>query len=137
MDQTNRLLEKIGANIKALRIAKGLQQKDVARMAGISVAQYGRLENGTTKASVVTIIQIAEALGVGIDLLVFGKKLRTEQEPVILKDKQLADKLKELDALSEDDKGVAHDLLDLLLAKQKFKKLAGDLGSRRGAKRRG
>lgn len=128
MDNSRDLLVKIGANIKAVRLSKGLQQKEVASMAGISLTQYGRIENGATKASAVSLAIIAKALDVATDILFFGESVKTEQEePVILKDKELIEKMKQLDKLNDKDKELAHDLLDLILAKMKFKALMNDL----------
>lgn len=127
MDNTSQLLENIGRNIKALRMSKGLQQKDVSELTGISISQYGRIENGQTKASVVTLVKVAQALEVGMDVLVFGNKLEADKEPIVLKDKELVEKMKEMDELSDEDKEVAHELLDLILTKKKLKDLTGNL----------
>lgn len=123
------LLIKLGANLRAIRRSKGLQQKEVANMVGISAGQYGRIENGTTKASAVSLANIAKVLGVSTDILFFGESIKTgQQEPVVLKDKELVEKMKQLDKLSEKDKELAHQLLDLILAKVRFKDLMNDLG---------
>lgn len=128
MDNSRDLLANIGANIKAVRLSKGLQQKEVASMTGISLTQYGRIENGATKASAVSLAIIAKALEVPTDVLFFGETVKTEQEePIVLKDKELIEKMKQLDKLSDKDKELAHELLDLILAKMKFKELAGKL----------
>jgi len=127
MDNSRDLVVNIGDNLKALRLSKGLQQKETASMTGISLSQYGRIENGAAKASVVTLAKIAKALDVGMDVLVFGDRMKTDKEPVVLKDKELVEKMKLLDKLSDKDKKVAHELLDLILAKMKFKELMNDL----------
>ena len=62
-----------------------------------------------------------------MDVLVFGDRMKTDKEPVVLKDKELVEKMKLLDKLSDKDKKVAHELLDLILAKMKFKELMNDL----------
>lgn len=123
MDNSRDLLVSIGANIKTVRLSKGLQQKEVASMTGISATQYGRIENGATKASVIIIAKIAKALDIGIDLIVFGEKVEADKEPIVLKDKELVEKMKELDELSDDEKEVAHELLDLILTKKKLNEL--------------
>ena len=57
-----------------------------------------------------------------------SESIKTEQEePVILKDKELIEKMKQLDKLNDKDKKLAHELLDLILAKMKFKELAENL----------
>lgn len=49
--------------------------------------------------------------------------MEAQKEPVILKDKELVEKMKELDELNEDEKEVAHELLDLILTKKKLNEL--------------
>ena len=123
MDNSRDLLVNIGANLKAVRLAKGLQQKEAASMTGISLSQYGRIENGAAKASVITLAKIAKALDVGMDMLVFGEQVEEDKKPIVLKDKELIEKMKELDELSDEEKEVAHELLDLILTKKKLNEL--------------
>lgn len=92
-------------------------------MAGVSLSQYGRIENGNSKASVLTLVKIAKGLDVGMDLLIFGKRMKIDEEPIILKDKELVEKMKELDELSDEEKEVAHQLLDLILTQKKLNEL--------------
>jgi len=127
MDNARDLIGEIGANIKTLRLAKGLQQKEVASMTGVSVSQYGRIENGLTKSSIVVLLRMAEALEVSLDMLIYGEKTEIDKEPIVLKDKDLVEKMKQLDRLSDKDKELAHQMLDLLLAKMRFKELMNDL----------
>jgi len=127
MDNTRDLIGEIGANIKTLRLAKGLQQKEVANMTGVSVSQYGRIENGLTKSSIVILLKVAQTLEVSLDMLIYGEKAVIDKEPIVLKDKKLVEKMKELDKLSDKDKELAHQMLDLLLAKMKFKELMSGL----------
>ena len=87
MDNTSQILQNIGKNLKSLRLSKGLQQKDVAEKSGISVTQYGRIENGQTNAAVITLIKLAEVFDVTINTLVLGGN--TMDETIVLKDKEL------------------------------------------------
>lgn len=123
MDNTNELLNNIGENLRSFRLSKGLERKEIADIAGVSVSQYGRIENGTTKASVLMLVKIAKALSVGIDELVFGETMKTDDDSIVLKDKELVQKMKELDELNDEDKEVAHQLLDLILTQKKLNEL--------------
>lgn len=123
MDNTNELLSNIGDNLRSFRLSKGLERKEIADIAGVSVSQYGRIENGTTKASVLMLVKIAKALNVGIDELVFGETMKTDDDSIVLKDKELVQKMKELDELNDEDKEVAHQLLDLILTQKKLNEL--------------
>ena len=53
----------VGENIKRIRTAKNLSQKEVTINAGLDTAQYSRIENGKTDLSVNTLERIAKALG--------------------------------------------------------------------------
>ncbi len=123
MDNSNELLNNIGENLRSFRISKGLERKEIADISGISVSQYGRIENGTTKASVLMLVKIAKALNAGIDELVFGERMKTDDDSIVLNDKELVQKMKELDELNDEDKEVAHQLLDLILTQKKLNEL--------------
>jgi transcriptional regulator with XRE-family HTH domain len=60
----------IGKNFKALRSAKGLTQEALAETSGFSQQYISGLENGLRNPTVVTVYELAQALGVTpIDLL--------------------------------------------------------------------
>jgi transcriptional regulator with XRE-family HTH domain len=56
----------IGDNIKKIRMAKGLSQKEVTISAGLDADQYSRIENGKTDPSVTTLERIAKAMNVSL-----------------------------------------------------------------------
>ena len=51
-------------NVKAARAAAGMTQEEVAHAAGLAVAQYRKIENGQTNATIRTVAKIAGALEV-------------------------------------------------------------------------
>ena len=57
---------RIGADLSALRIQKGLSQTEVATRAGIDQAEVSRIERGSTNATEDTLARIANALGADI-----------------------------------------------------------------------
>ncbi|NLF28399.1 MAG: helix-turn-helix transcriptional regulator [Clostridiales bacterium] len=59
----------LGRRIRAQRKLQGMTQKTLAEKAGISLPFYGHIERGTRKASLETIIGIANALRVSTDML--------------------------------------------------------------------
>jgi len=55
----------IGANVKRIRMEKGLTQAEVAERAGISVSTLRRVEKGSSiRVRMRTLISVAEGLGV-------------------------------------------------------------------------
>lgn len=59
-------LTKLGARIRSLREARGMKLKELADATGLSDAFVSRLERGQVSSSVANLIQIAEALDIGV-----------------------------------------------------------------------
>ena len=65
------MTERLGKNIKTLRLARGLSREALAEKAGISIDTLKRLERGKTKnPSLFAVCALAAALGVSLDALV-------------------------------------------------------------------
>ena len=63
----------IGSKIKELRLQKGMNQKDLAKKAGISNTYLSDIEHQRTNPSIKTLSKIAEALEIDFDWDVFLK----------------------------------------------------------------
>jgi len=61
-EQARRAFE-LGQQVRALRIARGLTQAQLARMAGTSQAAIARLEAGGVDPRLQTLARLGEALG--------------------------------------------------------------------------
>lgn len=61
--------EKLGGNLKRIRLEKGISQVDVARLLGVSRGFVSNLENGKTNPTLATISRLASAIGVKADEL--------------------------------------------------------------------
>lgn len=61
------LLEKIGKNIKAERVRKGLSQEKLAELAGTSRRTVSVLENGGQQPKILLVMNLAKALEVDIN----------------------------------------------------------------------
>ena len=59
----NPALAKFGANVRRLRLKKGLSQATLARQAGISANYVGTLERGVQNPSLKTLERLAKGLG--------------------------------------------------------------------------
>lgn len=62
--------ESVGRNFARLRRAQGLTQEEVEARAGISQQYLSSLEQGKRNPTIVTIFQLAQALGVNVADLV-------------------------------------------------------------------
>lgn len=112
-------MDSIGDNIKKLREQKGLSQKELAGLIGVNPAQYGRVENSKVEPTLKTLLKIASALEVSLDDIVKGKTDPLQEMEV--KDKSLADKIRLIDQLPEDEKATVLKVIDMALTKMKMK----------------
>lgn len=63
----------VGTNVERLRRAQGMTQEQLAERSGFSQQYISGLENGRRNPTVVTLYEIAEALGsTPVELLVSG-----------------------------------------------------------------
>ncbi|MBJ3774056.1 helix-turn-helix domain-containing protein [Acuticoccus mangrovi] len=60
---------KLGARLRAARIAANLRLADVAARAGLSESSLSRIERGHTALSITHLVQLCEILSVGVDEL--------------------------------------------------------------------
>ncbi len=60
----------VGSNFARIRREKGLTQEEVAERSGFSQQYISSLENGRRNPTVITLYELAQALGIGpLDLL--------------------------------------------------------------------
>lgn len=71
MLEKKEFLVKLGLRVKALRVEKGLTQKELAFLVNKDQQQVNRLESGSVSVTAYFLAQIAEALNVKLDDLVF------------------------------------------------------------------
>lgn len=65
------ITSKIGQKVRKYRKAQGLSQEQLAERIGISVTHMSHIETGNTKLSLPVLVDIAEALDVKTDDLLF------------------------------------------------------------------
>lgn len=67
-------IEMVAENIKALRLASGLSQKEVVgHIEGVSRQQLSHYETGRSQPDLETLCKMADFWGVSLDFLVRGK----------------------------------------------------------------
>ncbi len=109
---------RIGDNIKQIRTAKGLSQKEVTINAGLDTAQYSRIENGKTDPSVTTLERIANAMGVSLAQIFAATEEFKEISSV---DKTLMEKVNLMESLTDIEKQAIYTMLDAFIGKRKLK----------------
>jgi transcriptional regulator with XRE-family HTH domain len=109
----------IGKNIKTIREHKKLLQKEVAAAAGIHTSNYSKIEKGEREPSIEALEKIARLFGMTIDELVHleGKV----PKEVKVEDKTVAEKLRLIEQLEEEDRQALYRIIDTMLTKSKFK----------------
>jgi len=107
----------VGENIKRIREAKKLSQKEVISAIGMGAAQYSRIENGKTDPSVSTMERIAQALGVELAKLFTSDTI----QEISSYDKTLMEKIRLMESLSEDERKTIFTILDAFVGKKKLK----------------
>lgn len=107
----------IGTNIKRIREAKNLSQKEVIAAINMGAAQYSRIEGGKTEPSVSTLERIAKALGVQLTELFAAEELLD----VNSQDKTLMERVRLVDSLSEEEQQALFTMLDAFVGKKKLK----------------
>lgn len=60
--------QRIGSELRALRISKGLSARELAQQIGITHSHVVRIENGKYAISIDTLNKFCQALGVAIQL---------------------------------------------------------------------
>ncbi len=114
----------IGRNIKKIREAKGLSQKEVISAIDMGAAQYSRIENGKTEPSVASLERIAKALAINIqELFVFDDILQETNSY----DKTTMEKVKLIHGLSEEEQKIIYSILDAFVRKKKLKSTLEDM----------
>lgn len=74
-----------GKRIAGLRERLGIQQKHLAREAGISVTYLSEIENDKRKMGSDALLRLADALGVSMDYLIKGEETSSHpKQPVVI-----------------------------------------------------
>ena len=72
MLENNEIIRKCGNRIKEIRQQNNMTQAQLAEKTELSVPYISHIENGRKYASFMTIIKIAENLGITVDQLLYG-----------------------------------------------------------------
>ncbi len=73
--------ELVGRNVKRIRLEKGMTQESFADVSGFSQQYLSDLERGRRNPTIVTLFELAGALGVGhVDLVLPDEVFRREMK---------------------------------------------------------
>jgi len=114
----------IGKNIKKIRETKGLSAKEVISVINMGAPMYSRIETGKTEPSLSTLEKIAKALGVKLSELF---DIEDNLKDVNSYDTSIMEKIKLIEALSEEEKKTIFNILDAFVGKKKLKDALSDV----------
>jgi transcriptional regulator with XRE-family HTH domain len=100
-----------------------MSQSDLAKKVGLSYTQVGRYEIKGVQPPAEILKKMADALGTTVDYIINGAS--DEKAKASLKDAELLNQFKAVEALPERDKAVIKSLIDAFIAKQQIRKLVG------------
>lgn len=115
----------LGDRIKQLRTEKKWGQKELAHKIGSDARQISRYEKGHVTPSIEAIVKIASALEATTDYLLTGKAPRSIPKT---EDFELLKRIQNITSLTDKDRESLFHIIDALLAKNKVKHLADNLG---------
>ncbi len=68
--RSEEILKKVGAKLNKARKAKKLSMRALASLAGVDYSQIDKIEKGRLNCTILTVIAIADALGVPASKLI-------------------------------------------------------------------
>ena len=107
----------IAKRIKQIREAKGMTAKEVISAVDMGAAMYSRIETGKTEPSLSTLEKIAKALGVSLTDF-FSNDVTADINSY---DGSLMEKVKAIEALSDEEKKTVFSIVDAFAGKKKLK----------------
>lgn len=113
----------IAERIKKLRQERNWTQATLAEKMGIHQKQISAYERGVNLPSTDILIKLAESFDVTLDYLAFESKGR--QRKFNIQDRELLRRFEMVDTLSDKEKNLAKEILDLVILKHRFQTLAG------------
>lgn len=126
MDTVEKICSEIGSRLRVERSKRNMTQAEVAKAMEMAQSQYGKVETGKVVPSLKTLLKVAEVLGTDINKIVYGTDSPNGVE-IDLKDKELIERINIISQLSEEDRLLAMQFLDLIAAKKNLKDITDNL----------
>ena len=106
-------LERVGAQLRAVRTAQGRTQEQVAERAGFSGKYLSEIERGRRDVPLSTLVRLAEVgLGVGVAVVLDGEPVARDARPLPASVREFAEDVAQLPPSVRRSLGqLAHDLV--------------------------
>lgn len=112
----------LGSRIQQLRKEAGLTQGQLAKQVDVSMTQLVRYETKGVQPPADVLKKLSDVFGTSIDFIVNGDT--AEKAKASLKDNDLLTQFREVEKLTDEDKGVVKKLIDAFVTKKHIQKLA-------------
>lgn len=109
----------VGQRLRAIRVAQGLSQTELAKLLGITQSNVSGLERGVRSLTIHQVAKLATALDVSTDELLLGRSPNGRRRDRQIQDRRFVRRLREIDVLSRRQKDA------LLLTIDTFLKASG------------
>jgi len=104
--------------LKKLRLEKGLTLQRLAKLVGVSASHLGRYERGSSDPTIKAIKNLAEALGVSTDELIFEDKEGVAAKTIV--DRELLEQFSQISAFPPEDRQAVKLFLGSFILRKKF-----------------
>ena len=108
---------KLHEKIKHLRKKKGISQQELSERVGIHITHVSRLENGHYHPSLEVLKRLIEIFEVSADYLINED---IDNYEVKIRDKNLAERIRLIDSLEQEDRKALIQVIDSMLTKKKM-----------------
>ena len=110
------MLKDLGERLAQTRQARGINQREMAKLLGVTQSMVSDYENGTLRLHGELIIKLCEVLKVSSDEILGIQKEKASNDPV-LQNRRLYKRFKQFDSLSKRDQDTVLRTMDAFLAK--------------------
>jgi transcriptional regulator with XRE-family HTH domain len=104
--------------IKQLRKKKDLSQQEFAEKIGLHISYVSRLENGHSQPSIEVLKKLTKLFEVTADYLLNGN---VDSYDIKIKNKSLAEKIRLIDELDDDEQQALNKVIDSMLTNHKMR----------------
>jgi transcriptional regulator with XRE-family HTH domain len=108
-------------NLSQIRKEKKLTQQEVARLAGVGIAQVRRYEKGSSSPTLEAIKKLSMSLGISADELIFDNNTQIASGKIL--DKELLEQFEMISHMNLHDINAIKTILDGMIMKNKLKSI--------------
>lgn len=112
----------LGKRIRELRQRRGWSQQALAQRVGVQQKQISSYERDVNIPSGEIFIRLANAFGISLDYL--AQRVPQNAPQTAIADLDLLEKVQYVDRLADEDRAVVKQVMELVILKDRFKRLA-------------